>query len=216
MRASAVSSDMATPARPDRLLTVEEYLERENRSARRHEYVAGRVYAMTGARIRHALIVSNLVAGIRAAASDGPCRVFTTDLKLRAAHDRVYYPDLMVLCGPLDQGAYVVAEPCVVVEVTSSSTRRTDHGEKLDAYRKMASLLAYFIVEQGARIVERHWRDTTGAWRHERVTDGDLPVPCPATTLSLDAIYEGIELDPIDGPTARRPRRVREGAAAEA
>jgi Uma2 family endonuclease len=46
---------------PSRQLTVEEYLAFEHASADRHEYVAGAVYAMTGASRRHNRIVGNVV-----------------------------------------------------------------------------------------------------------------------------------------------------------
>lgn len=41
-------------------LTVEEYLVREEVSTIRHEYVDGRVFAMTGTTLKHNTIVGNL------------------------------------------------------------------------------------------------------------------------------------------------------------
>ncbi len=41
-----------------------------------------------------------------------------------------------------------------------------------------------------------------GEWRHQTPTDGAVPVPCPATTLALDDVYRGIQLDPADAPRA--------------
>ena len=202
---------MAPPPRPDRLLTVEEYLAIDNESPTRHEYVAGVMYAKSGSTIRHDLVAGNVLALLRAATSGGQCRVFMGGVKVRVADDEVYYPDLAVVCGPIDQRAYVAESPCLVVEVTSPSTRRIDRGEKLDACRAVPSLRAYLIVEQGARVVERHWRDAAGEWRHAVVTAGSIPIPCPETSLSLDEIYRDIELDAVDEP-APRPRRIREGA----
>ena len=50
---------MTTPhARPQRL-TLEECLRFENAHLERHEFVAGEVYAMTGAALRHSHIVQN-------------------------------------------------------------------------------------------------------------------------------------------------------------
>jgi Uma2 family endonuclease len=209
---------MATPARPDRLLTVEEYLEREKRSPRKHEYVAGHVYAMSDVKIRHAQIVRNLVVRLTAATGDGPCQVLFNGVKLQAAHDKIYYPDAMVLCLSLDEDAYVVSDPCLVVEVLSPSTQRTDRGEKLDAYRAIGAVRAYLIVEQKERLVERHWCDASGAWRQSTVTDVSsettIPVPCPATTLTLDEIYRGTNARRVDEPRRPGPRRVRERAPA--
>jgi Uma2 family endonuclease len=183
--------------RPDplrSLLTVEEYLRFEAAAETKHEYVAGEVYAMTGVTRRHARIVTNLVIRLGSAARGGPCEVIAVDVKLRAAADRIYYPDLMILCTPGRDDDLVLDDPCLVIEVTSPSTARIDRGEKLDAYRGLASLRAYLIVDHRRRRVERHWR-TAGEWRRSEVTDeGRVPLPCPEMELTLDDIYEGVDL----------------------
>jgi Uma2 family endonuclease len=216
---------MATPARrpsaPRRALplpplTVEEYLAIENASPFRHEYVAGEMYAMSGETQRHNLVVGNVYDRLRAASRGGPCKVFIESVKVRVG-ERIYYPDLAVDCNGISQRDYVVERPCLVVEVTSPSTRRLDRAEKLDAYLRHPAIRAYLIVEQGVRLVDRHWRDERGEWQHATVddsTDGRVPVPCPAAALTLDEIYEGIELDPPREALPTRLRRVREGAPA--
>jgi Uma2 family endonuclease len=174
-------------------ITVEEYLRREEEELEaKHEYVAGELYAMTDVRLRHARIVTNLVARFAPLTRGTPCEVVATDVKLRAAADRIYYPDLMVLCGERQEDDVVVGDPCLLVEVTSPSTHRTDRGEKLDAYRAIASLRAYLIVDHRVRRVERHWRDEAGEWRGEIVSvEQPIPIPCPETSLTLADIYEG-------------------------
>jgi Uma2 family endonuclease len=167
---------------------------------------------MTGGALRHNQIALNIAARLLAAARGGPCHVFINDVKLRIGDD-FYYPDLIVDCEPHGGGELFVRAPCLVVEVLSDSTRRTDRREKLEAYRRVESLRSYLLVEQDERRVERHWRDEDGAWRHEEVSTAAgtslVPVPCPLTPLTLDEIYEGVDL-----PAQRaRPRRVREAYA---
>ena len=65
---------MSQPAAYHRAYTVEEYLELEDASPERHEYVAGGIYALAGATRRHNLIVGNIFAQLRAMATGGPCR----------------------------------------------------------------------------------------------------------------------------------------------
>ncbi|HEX6631246.1 MAG TPA: Uma2 family endonuclease [Gemmatimonadaceae bacterium] len=202
---------MSDPA-AHRRLSVEEYLRLEESSDVRHELVAGETYAMTGGTLRHNQIALNIAALLLAAARGGPCHVFVNDVKLRIGDD-FYYPDLIVDCEPHHGGEVFVRAPCVVVEVLSDSTRRTDRREKLEAYRRVDALRAYLLVEQDERRVERHWRDDDGTWRHEAVSaaagTSAVAIPCPPVELTLDAIYEGVELPP---PSAR-VRRVREGGA---
>jgi Uma2 family endonuclease len=179
-------------------LSVEEFLAFEAASPTRHEYVAGRVYSMSGTTSRHNEIALNIVTLLRAAARGGACKAYMIDLKVRAARDRIYYPDGMVVCTPHDGDTLIFDDPCLIVEVTSRSTRRIDRGEKLDAYLEIPSLKAYLVAEHDRRHVTLYSREPGGDWgREEVVTSGRLSLPCPATTLSLDDVYEGVEMPPL-------------------
>lgn len=180
-------------ATPHRLLTVAEYLQLEAQSSVRHEYVGGELYAHAGASERHNLIVTNLTIDIGTAARGTTCRVFTGDMKLRAAPDVIYYPDLMVVCDDSDDDPYVKERPCLVVEVLSPTTEGTDRREKLMSDRRIDSLRAYLMVYQDQRRVARQWRDEQGAWWQAEVSgEGIVPIPCPELTLTLDEIYQGV------------------------
>ncbi len=185
----------------DRTLSVEEYLRREDSSPVRHEYVAGDVYAMSGASRRHNAIVVDIASRLLAAARGGPCRVHAAEVKLRAGTDKIYYPDVMVDCTPGPGDAMVVSDPCLLVEVASSSTARVDRGEKLEAYRRIESLRAYLVVDQARCRVVRHSRDARGEWHREEVAgQGTVAVPCPEAALTLDEIYEGVDTSAVAEP----------------
>jgi Uma2 family endonuclease len=181
-------------------MTVEEYFSFDERSPIKHEYVAGEVYALSGATARHNLIAGTIFS-LALGAERSPCRVFMSDMRLEVAGDRYYYPDVVIVCTPIAERDVVARGPCVVVEVTSPSTARTDRGEKLDAYRRVRTLLAYLIVDHRWRRVERHWRESAGGeWRCEEISgDAETPiaVPCLDVSLSLDAIYRRVELPPV-------------------
>jgi Uma2 family endonuclease len=173
-----------------RLLSVEEYVEFELASPRKHEYVAGQVFAMVGVSRRHSGIAVNIASNLYSAADDGPCRVHVSEVRLRASENIFYYPDVMVACGPEPEDPYIEDAPCLVVEVLSPSTATVDRREKLLVYRQLPSLQAYLIVHQEERRLERHWRDAAGEWRLEEVVGtGSVAVPCPETELSLEEIY---------------------------
>ncbi|HEU4629817.1 MAG TPA: Uma2 family endonuclease [Gemmatimonadaceae bacterium] len=200
---------MADPPARDRPMTIEEYLAFEEASPVRHEYVDGEVHAMSGVTRRHSQISMNIGARIRAAVRGGPCRVHLAGVKLRAGNV-IYYPDVMVACGAGPADERIEDAPCLVVEVLSESTASIDRREKLMVYRGIASLRAYLIVDQERRLVERHWRDADGGWRHATLAEqGEVPLPCPELVLTLDDVYEGVELPPPE-----ELRRVREAAEA--
>lgn len=178
-------------------MTLEEYLEFEEQSPIRHEYVAGEVFAMTGATTRHNLITMNLTQLLRPAGKRRGCRVFAIDVKLRAGPDRIYYPDLLVACGRAAEVDLIVDAPTLVVEVTSPSTRATDRREKLDAYLRLPSLQCYLVVEQRRRQVIAYARDG-GEWRKDEFHGtGEIPVAALGVTLTLDEIYDDVPLPPL-------------------
>lgn len=189
---------MRDSQRPPGFLTVEDFVAWEGQASQRYEYVAGRVYAMSGTTARHNQIAANIHSRLRTATAGGPCRAYIIDLKVRAARDRVYYPDAIVVCTPHSGETLVFADPCLIVEVTSRSTRRIDHGEKLEAYRSMSSVQAYLIAEHDRPLVTLHTRSNGGAWlRQEVVARGEVAIPYPQATLSLDEIYAGVEFPPL-------------------
>jgi len=185
-----------------RTMTVEEYFRFEEGSQARHEYVSGELYAMSGATFRHSTIALNIGARLLAAAGEGPCRVVLNDMRLQVAHDVYYYPDVLVICLPMNELDVTAREPCVVVEVTSPSTARTDRGEKLTAYKQVPTLRAYLIVDHRRRRVERHSRaGPDAAWlREEIVGEGRVPVPCVDIDLTLDEIYRRVDLPVVGEP----------------
>ena len=158
-------------------MTVEEYFRFEEESPIRHEYVAGELYAMSGATARHNRIAANVFTRLFGSAGDGPCSIFMSDMRDQASDDKYYYPDIAVVCTPVADQDVVAREPCVIVEVTSPSTARIDRGEKLDTYRAIPSLHAYLIIDHRRRRVGRHWRDTSGEWLRPSAGLGGLGDP---------------------------------------
>jgi Uma2 family endonuclease len=184
---------------PLRTMTVEEYFRFEESAPVRHEYVSGELYAMTAGTARHGRIVRNVARRLDASAGDGPCEVFTENMRVAAVDDIYYYPDVMLNCASLGDLEVVAREPCVVVEVTSPDTARVDRGEKLDRYRGIRGLRAYLIVDHRRRRVERHWRESDAdEWRREElVGEGRVVVPCVDAELTLDEIYRRVELPAV-------------------
>ena len=178
------------------VLTVEEYLARERTGRVKHEYVAGEVYAMSPVSLRHSAITINITVRLRDSARARSCELFI-DVAVRVAADRYYYPDVVIMCGRPDD-EQVVRVPCFVVEVTSPSTRATDLREKAFAYRDAPSIQGYLIVEQKRKRVILYTRRSVTEWsKLELAGSGVIDVPCIDAQLSLDQIYEGIELPAI-------------------
>ncbi len=197
-------------------MTFDEYLAYMEETGVMYEYVGGMLYPLNGGgpnsgTVSHAAIAQNAAARLHTLGRGIGCRVYGGMLTLRTPRDVGYIPDVVVACGPPPPNdARHLDRPCLIVEVLSPTTSRVDGIEKLGAYREIGSLRAYWIVEATWRCVHRHWREADGRWQSEDVIcDALLPVPCPVvTTLTLDAIYEGVDVPREPPPPVLR--RVRE------
>ena len=166
----------------------------EEASLAKHEYVAGEVYALSGATQRHNRIAMNIAGQLWAAARDSGCTVYGSDMRLRLGNDAVYYPDVQVDCDPADNEPLFTTNPCVVVEVLSPSTSSIDLREKLLLYKRIESLRAYIIVFQDQCRVLRHYRAEHDAWFVAlHGADSKVPFPCPEVELTLAEIYQGLD-----------------------
>ena len=171
-------------------LTVAEYLEREAVAERKHEYVAGLIYAFAGASRRHSDAVSRLLEVLLIARRATGCSVYTSDMLLRAAADVFYYPDVTVVCDPSDTNSRFVERPCLVVEVLSPSTQHKDRREKLLLYRSIESLRGYLIVAPDEGWIELHERHADGMWRQHCVEgDEKLALPCVDAAIAAHELF---------------------------
>jgi Uma2 family endonuclease len=171
-----------------------EYLDLEEQSDTKHEYVDGYVYAMAGASDAHVTIMGNLVVAIRPLLANKKCKDYFADMrtaipglrnKRKNARPSYYYPDFMITCSPADLSAStktIKTEPCLVAEILSPGTQLTDRTEKLDNYQKLASLAQYWLVDQEQHRVIVYSRG--GAeWQMTEHTDPESMIPLPIDEL---------------------------------
>ncbi len=188
---------MAQAAKPLKFFTAAEYLAWEEAQPERHELVEGVPYAMAGASRVHNLLVGNLYALLRLHARARGCRLYTETVKLRIGENTFYYPDLMLVCAGAPPHTHYEESACLLVEVVSDSTEGIDRREKLWRYLKLPSLQGYLLVDSRQPRVEAYFRGPEG-WLYQalgpELGEGSLEVPCLGVGLSLEEIYEGVEL----------------------
>lgn len=174
--------------------TFHEYLVLEESSTVRHEFLAGEIYAMAGGTPQHAATAMAVGAALVAQARGGPCRVHSSDLRVRAlATGLTTYPDVTMVCGPYEsdpQDKNTIVNPRRVVEVTSDSTEDYDRGEKLDSYQRTPSIDAIVIVSHREQLIEVFERQANSSWRRsEARTGAQLRIAALGATLSVDDVY---------------------------
>ena len=195
-------------AQHDRLLTPEEYLAFERANAVKHEYVAGEIFAMTGAKEAHNLIAMNVGAWIRPQLRGRGCRIYPSDMRVKVAALGLYtYPDLTVVCGTPqfeDQRRDTLLNPLLLIEVLSSSTERYDREMKFRRYQLIPSFAEYLLIAQDRPWIEHHLRQADGSWAQTTIEDpaAILTLPTIGCTLPLALVYEDVAWDPSATPTA--------------
>ena len=179
----------------DHPLTLEAFLAWENTQSGRHEFHAGEVFAMVGARRTHGVVVGNLMRHLGNALAGSPCRAFSEAMKLQVADDTILYPDVFVTCDKGDLATeQVFRAPSVVVEVLSPSTQAHDRSAKFALYRRLASLREYLLVDPDTRRVESLRRGVGDVWTfHDMSDDAMVRIECLDIGLPMADVFDGLE-----------------------
>jgi len=174
----------------EHFISVSEYLQGEQLSDIKHEYIDGDVYAMGGASRIHNIISGNVFAEFRQHLENTRCTTFSSDMKVKASNC-FFYPDVMVVCDDDKGDEYFTEAPVIIVEVLSKSTRRLDKATKMAIYKTIPSLQEYVLIEQDVIDVEVCRR--SGGWVSEHYFLGDdITFESIDITLSCAAIYHRV------------------------
>lgn len=192
-------------------LTENEYLALERAAPFKSEYFGGELFAMAGGSPMHSRIAANLIRELGNKLEGRPCQPFTSDLRLKiVATGLCTYPDVSVVCGPLQLAAEtddMVVNPTVVFEVLSDSTEAYDRGEKFRHYRQMPSLQEYVLVSQRSPRIEQFVRrpNEEWSWRVAEGLEATLALPSLEITLEVAKVFARVEFAPAPIRAPVRP-----------
>jgi len=128
--------------------TLSQYFEQEIQSQTRHEYLDGKIIAMTGGTPTHNRIISNLLVALYTGLKNQLYAVFVTDQRLWIPERRMAtYPDIMVVSEPL----------------LSAAKASYDREEKFAAYRTIATFQEYLLISQERLYIE-HFQKEGDHW----------------------------------------------------
>ena len=147
-------------------LTVEEYIQLELQSERRHEYVNGQLIEMPGEKTINNRIAGRIYVFLTQYLGSNGYEIYINDVKV-ASHDRVkyFYPDVFTTKEPdTETNQYIKYEPELIVEVISPSSHITDTVDKYIAYTQIPSLKYYLIVEPETVYVSLYSKNIEGKW----------------------------------------------------
>ena len=188
-------------------MTVEQYLALDESSDAKYEYLDGYVFLlrppssaydddaiidMAGGSVAHAALCARLASLLDQALADGPCMVYTGDVRMQLAEKRYLYPDVTVACG--EQTGTMLTNPGVVIEVLSPTTEKRDRGAKFKAYKALPSVQEYVLIGSEYKAIEVHWRDGN-FWRQYHYREGDVvELKSLGVGFPFDDVYRRIHL----------------------
>ncbi len=182
-------------------IQAKDYLETESAAEYKSEYYHGEAFAMTGASFNHNLIATNIASALHLALKESGCFVLSSDMKIQVDREKHYaYPDISVICGDVEFANGrddAVANPIVIVEILSESTKDYDRGTKFAAYRGIKSLRDYIVVDQYEYRVEHYHKNDIGQWVLDdyKKLNEFFSIRSVKTELSLATIYYRVKTD---------------------
>lgn len=142
------------------------------------------------------------------------CEAFNSDLKIGIAtggisksrtkkqttEDFITYPDCSIVCGKLEYykgDRFTVANPTVLFEVLSPSTRNYDRSFKLEQYQKIPSLKAYVMLDSEQVRLEYYSKVGEGEWVQRILLESEDALTLQELSLSLPlhALYARVEFE---------------------
>ncbi len=189
-------------------ISVDEWRELERTSHDvKHEYIDGRIHAMSGGTRNHSRVSLNACFALEnALASTGKrCYVYNSDAAIRISSKRYTYPDASVTCDERDSATdeREVNFPRVIVEVLSESTEAYDRGKKFGYYQACPHIQEYVLVDTEYQTIEI-FRRTSHVWTYQVYTPHeDVELTSIGIRIPFAAFYRNssvpVRTDDIEG-----------------
>ena len=184
---------------PKTKLTIKDYLEFERNSDIKHEYLNGKIFAMSGAKRNHNKITTNLSGLVWQHLKSKNCENYANDMRVFVPGTGLYtYPDLTVVCGEpqfQDDVFDTLLNPVLLIEVLSDSTESYDRGRKFQHYRSIESLQEYVLVSQNEARIEKYVRHGDGFWLLSEAVgvDAEIEFSSIECRIPLGEVYDKID-----------------------
>lgn len=170
----------------EKLMTVDEFLRWDDRTDTRFELVDGVITAMASPGPEHRVIVANATSEIRSRLRlRSPCRP-ENEAAIRIDPFVCWQADIAVTCGPLSRD---VADPLLIVEVLSPSTRANDLDRKLADYKALPSVREIWLIDSEKRWVQVWRREETGWHGRDHVGGAAFVSRVIDAEIPLDELY---------------------------
>ena len=182
-----------------REFSIAEYLEMENAVTEKHEYYQGEIFAMSGTKSKHNIVIGNLSYYLRQKLQGKPCRPFGSDMRIHIEKNTLFtYPDISIFCGALislNNDDMNFLNPTIIIEVASPSTQNYDRETKFKLYQAIPTLKEYILVDPLCISIDAFFINSGGNWELSALREPgqSLGLNSMGVSVALRDIYEGID-----------------------
>lgn len=165
------SASLITPHRA--WLRIEDFLLLDGSGAfddfSKTELIDGEIICLNSQFQRHSYIKSQLAFRLAAAlAATRPELLVLVEVAVAMPPHDMPEPDIVVMRGPLGQGAVALADVALVIEV-ADTTRDTDLGRKAALYAR-GGISEYWVADLPTGEIVRHWQPASDGYARREAT----------------------------------------------
>lgn len=168
----------------------QEYFLFEEKTDSKHELVNGNLIAMNGVSFEHNEITLTMAVLLKQLLKGAKWKIAIEAVKAKTPEGNFFYPDLMV-CHP-NPDKFFSAQPVLLIEVLSPSTRKYDMVDKFLQYQKIEALQYVLCIEPEQQAVIFYYRDAEKNWQADTYTKETDVVKLPQLNINftLKQIYK--------------------------
>lgn len=154
----------------ERLFTIEEYFKKEEKSLHKHEYHAGKIVRMAGAKFTYNQLAARVMQFTLNFIEEFNLEfeLGTSDSKIWIDEfSKVLYPDAVIISQKpeyYNNDGMTILNPLLIVEILSSSTQKHDRTTKFEIYRTVPSFKEYVLVNEDIPRVTVWTKQDNGSW----------------------------------------------------
>ncbi|MFZ1700376.1 MAG: Uma2 family endonuclease [Pyrinomonadaceae bacterium] len=175
------------------------YPTNERRSVVKNELLDGRIIAKPTANRWHNLIATNFTIAIGSRIQRSTCQLYANDMQVAIGRDSICFPDIVVVSGPpafADDGAELLMNPTVVIEIFAGLSKSTDRQQKLEGFLAIPKIKECLLVNETEMRVEHYARQNAKQWIYRIYNERDDTITLESINckLSLAEVYAQVKL----------------------
>lgn len=176
-----------------KIFSVEEYIQHELQSERRHELINGQLFEMPGEKDINNELTGEIAFFLKIMLKSRGYFIYINDVKVGIPNqNKYYYPDVFATIeAKTEDNRYIKYQPEIIVEVLSKSTHITDTVDKYIDYTKIPTLKYYIIAEPEIVYVTLYSKNIEGNWEADIFTNSNsiISMPLLGIEMPLKEIY---------------------------